>query len=228
MEKSSGRGLRISAIVFMGLTAAMNVLGGIGTVCAAFLHEQFPVPAWIKNDTGYQIYMITTIIVGIACVWSTIQLSKGGRNVFRNALLILLVGTGIGAGHYIFSQSLGFGKPANIKFFANALTLIFFLVLWLPPIRKQVDFSSPMGSGDEAKTSGLSAMLAGVAMLTIYIWAGPSHTFQGGNWIDVLKVPLIIGGLVLTIGGFSAMLWPFLAALRKQRLIEDSEKLASR
>jgi hypothetical protein len=228
MEKSSGKGLRITGIVLMGLTAAMNVLGGIGTVCAAFLHEQFPVPAWIKNDGGYQIYMITTIIVGIFCVWSTIQLSKGRRNAFLIAVLILLVGTGISAGHYIFSQSLGYGKPANIKFFTNAGTLIFFLVLLLPPVRKLVDFSSPMGSGDETTTSGLSAMIAGVAMLTIYIWAGPSHTFQGGNWIDVLKVPLFIGGLILTIGGFSAMLWTFLANMREQHLIDDQEGLASR
>jgi hypothetical protein len=217
METSSGRGLRISAIVFMGLTAAMNLFGGIGTVCAAFLHRQFPVPAWIKNDTTYQIIMITTIVVGIACVWSTVQLSKGGRGAFRNALLILVVGTALGAYHWTFSQSLGYGKPANIKFFANVLTLIFFLILWLPPIRKQVDFSGPIGSRDEAKTSGLSAMLAGVAMLTIYLWAGPSHAIAGGNWIDVLKTPLMAGGMLLTVGGFITLLWPVLSTVRRQR-----------
>lgn len=220
MDSSSGRGLRITAIVFMGLTAAMNLFGGIGTVCAAFLHEAFPVPAWIKNDTTYQIIMITTIIVGIACVWSTVQLSKGGRGAFRNALIILLVGTALGAYHYFFSQSLGYGKPANIKFFANVLTLIFFLVLWLPPIRKQVDFSGPLGRDDEAKTTGLSAMLAGVAMLTIYLWAGPSHTFVGGNWIDVLRMPLIAGGLLLTIGGFITLLRPVLSTVREPQLVQ--------
>jgi hypothetical protein len=228
MDNSSGRGLRISAIVFMGLTAAMNLFGGIGTVCAAFLHEAFPVPAWIKNDTTYQIIMITTIIVGVACVWSTVQLSKGGRGAYRNALIILVVGTALGAYHYIFSQSLGYGKPANIKFFANVLTLIFFLVLWLPPIRKQVDFTGPLGSGDEAKTSGLSAMLSGVAMLTIYLWAGPSHAFLGGNWIDVLKVPLIAGGSLLTIGGLVTLLWPVLSTLREQQLMKEQEGIAPR
>jgi hypothetical protein len=227
MQSSSGKGLRISAIVFMGLTAAMNLFGGIGTVCAAFLHEAFPVPPWIMNDTTYQIIMITTIIVGIACVWSTVQLSKGGRGAFRNALIILVVGSALGAYHWIFSQSLGFGKPANVKFFANVLTLIFFLVLWLPPIRKQVDFSGPMGRGDEAKTTGLSAMLAGVAMLTIYIWAGPSHAFQGGNWIDVLKVPLIAGGLLLTVGGFVTLLWPVLSTVQKQH-VQEQEAITSR
>ena len=228
MDNSSGRGLRISAIVFMGLTAAMNLFGGIGTVCAAFLHKQFPVPAWIKNDTTYQIIMITTIIVGIACVWSTVQLSKGGRGAYRNALIILVVGTALGAYHWIFSQSLDYGKPANIKFFANVLTLIFFLVLWLPPIRKQVDFSGPIGSKDETKTSALSAMLAGMAMLTIYLWAGPSHSIPGGNWIDVLKTPLIAGGTLLTIGGFITLLWPVLSTARKQQLIQEQEGLTSR
>jgi len=72
MEQSSGKGLRIFAIVFMGMTAAMNILGGIGTVCAAFLTKDFP-PMWVFYDYQwqYQVLMITTILIGIAGTWVT-------------------------------------------------------------------------------------------------------------------------------------------------------------
>ena len=49
MNDRKGKALRTIAIIFMGLTAAMNVLGGAGTVCAAFLTKQFP-PMWVFMD----------------------------------------------------------------------------------------------------------------------------------------------------------------------------------
>ena len=42
MTKTIGKILWVVAIIFMGLTAVMNLLGGIGTVCAAFLTENYP------------------------------------------------------------------------------------------------------------------------------------------------------------------------------------------
>jgi len=97
MNDKSGRTLRIIAIVFMGLTAAMNILGGIGTVCAAFLTKQFP-PMWALLDYQwlYQSLMIATIIVGIAGVWATIVLIRGRATAYRNALIVLVIGTILG------------------------------------------------------------------------------------------------------------------------------------
>jgi len=81
MNDKTGKTLRIIAIIFMGLAAAMNLLGGIGTVCAAFLTKQFP-PMWALLDYQwlYQVLMIVTIIIGIAGVWGTIILTKGKEN----------------------------------------------------------------------------------------------------------------------------------------------------
>jgi hypothetical protein len=42
MNSRIGKALRIIAVILMGLNAAMNLLGGIGTVCAAFLTEKYP------------------------------------------------------------------------------------------------------------------------------------------------------------------------------------------
>jgi len=232
MEKSSGKGLRIASIVFMGMTAAMNILGGIGTVCAAFLTKDFP-PLWDFYDYRflYQGLMIATILVGIAGAWVIGRLVKGGPKALRNALIMLLVGTAVSATQYFSSLRITEGEggtPANIKFFTNALTLIFFLILALPSMRKLVDFSKPMGRGEKSAASGLTAFIAGVIMLTINVWVGTSHTFQGANWVDVLKTPLIAGGSLLTIGGFILMLSPVLAALRMRQLKEDPKSVLSR
>ena len=230
MEQSSGKGLRIFAIVFMGMTAAMNILGGIGTVCAAFLTKDFP-PMWAFYDyqLQYQILMITTILIGIAGTWVTIRLVKGAPKAFINALIILVVGTAVSATQYFASVAIrGKGVPANVKFYTNAVTLLIFLILALPSIRKKVDFSKPMSRGDKSSASGLTAFIAGVSMLTINIWVGTSHTFQGANWVDVLKTPLIVGGSLLTIGGFVLMLLPALAALRKRQPSEDPKSVLSR
>lgn len=230
MEQSSGKGMRIVAIVFMGMTAAMNILGGIGTVCAAFLTKDFP-PMWVFYDYQwqYQVLMITTILIGIAGTWVTIKLVKGGPKAFRNALIILVVGTAVSATQYFASVAIrGKGVPANIKFYTNAVTLLIFLILALPSMRKKVDFSKPMSRGDKSAASGLTAFIAGVIMLTINVWVGTSHTFLGANWVDVLKTPLIVGGSLLTIGGFVLMLLPALAAMRKRQLNDDPKSVLSR
>jgi hypothetical protein len=41
MSKSLIKIIRITAIVLMGLTVAITLLGGIGSTCAAFLTENF-------------------------------------------------------------------------------------------------------------------------------------------------------------------------------------------
>ena len=62
----TGNTLRTIAIVGMGLTATMNIVGGIGTVCAAFLTKDFP-PMWslLEYQWLYQVLMIVTILLGL-------------------------------------------------------------------------------------------------------------------------------------------------------------------
>ena len=102
MNNKSSRGLKIFAIVFMGLTAAMNVLGGSGTICAAFLTKQFP-PMWVFIDYQwlYQTLMITTILTGIAGIWAIFKLGKRKENAYRNAVIILAVGIASTASRYL-------------------------------------------------------------------------------------------------------------------------------
>ena len=202
----SGKGLKITAIIFMAMTAAMNLLGGAGTVCAAFLTRDFP-PMWDLLDYQwlYQPLMILTILTGIAGIWITIKLVRGGEKVYRNALIILGVGSAFGLTQYVASQMIrGASAPANVKFYINFITLLIFLALRLPGIKEKVDFTSSVKS--KGTTGGMAAFVAGTIILSTFIWAAPTHMYLGDNWLMVLELPLLISGTALTVGGLAAFI----------------------
>lgn len=205
METKQNRALRVVGIVLMGSTAAMNILGGIGTVCAAFLTKDFP-PMWalLEYQWLYQSVMILTIIVGLVGAWATVRLVRGGVHVYRNALILLAVGTVLGAVQVFASLALrGKAVPANMKLYINLLTLIYFLALQLPGLRGKVDFGSPGDSATRGMSSGLAAIVAGAVTFTTSIWVGSSHVYAGNNWVHVLRTPLLIGGIAfISLGLF--------------------------
>lgn len=203
MKDNTGKNLRIGSIVLMGMTAVMNISGGIGTVCAAFLTRDFP-PMWSLYDYRwlYQIFVVVTTIIGIANVWVAIGLVKGRKNVVRNAIITLVLGTIIGAIHVYASATLrGKTVPANFVLYTNLLTLLVFLVLRTPKFRDRVDFSSPGDSETQSTASGLAGIFAGVLLLSVPMMVASSHIFEGNNWVDVLGTTISIGGLLLIGGG---------------------------
>jgi hypothetical protein len=203
MEDKTTKNLRIGAIVLMGLTATMNIAGGIGTTCAAFLTRDFP-PMWSLFDYRwlYQIFVVVTTIIGIANVWVTVGLVRGRKNVVRDALITLVLGTVIGAIHFYASGTLrGKTIPANFVLYTNILTLIVFLVLRTPNFRDRVDFSSPGDSETQSTASGLAAIFAGILLLSVPMMVGSSHIFEGNNWTDVLGTTISVGGWLLIGGG---------------------------
>jgi hypothetical protein len=208
MDNKQGKLLRTIAIILMGATAAMNILGGIGTVCAAFLTRDFPM-LWSLYEYRwlYQIVMIVTIIIGIAGAWLTITLSRGKKNTYRNSLILLVLGT-IAAGTQVYASMSLRGKavPANFKLYANALTLIVFLVFLIPKLRSLVGFDNEDTSPSAGVSGGLAAIIVGLIVLSTQIWVGSSHTFDGHNWVEVLSTPLIVAGIVLTLLGVGTFL----------------------
>lgn len=200
------KAFRIIAIILMGLTAAMNLLGGIGTTCAAFSNKveyKMAFKDLLDFRWLYQIFVVTTILIGIAGIWALIKLVRGGPTVYRDALIVLGVGTLIGGVHYFTSLALrGTAAPANVKFYINIFTLIMFLLLNIPGLREKVDFSRSGGKAETNTGAGMAAIIVGTLMLTIFHWAGPSHTFFGENWVYVLQVPIIVVGTMLILIGF--------------------------
>jgi len=208
MTKAIGKILWAVAIIFMGLTAVMNLLGGIGTVCAAFLTENYPSMSEIIDYRWlYQLLMIVTVVIGVSNVWVLISLIRKRETSYRNALIVLIAGTFV-AGIQVYASLAFRGKavPANMKLYTNLITLVLFLILKAPGIREWVDFTSPATSVEGATVAAMTSMISGIMILTIYIWAGSSHTYMGENWVDVLQAPLILGGGFLLLSGLGFLL----------------------
>lgn len=205
MVNKTGRVIRIVAIIMLGMTAAMNLLGGIGTTCAAFSNNVGYRMAFIELMDYrwlYQILVVTTILVGLAGIWATVRLVRGSQNVYRDVLIILLVGTILGGVQYFASMTLrGKAAPANVKFYLNVLTLVLFLVLRIPGIWNKLNFTNPGGKTETQTGVGLAAIVIGILTLTIFMWAGPSHTYFNQNWTYVLFLPLILAGSGSTLWG---------------------------
>lgn len=217
MTVKSARILWIVAVVAMGMTAAMNLFGGIGTVCAAFLTENFP-PMLVLMDHQwlYQRLMLITIGIGIAGASVTFALFRGGPNVYRNALIVLVVGTVFGELHTRASLELrGKMVPANIKFYINLFTLILFVILGLPSIRNKITFALPRGRTEAAAAGGMAALIVGAMMLSLPLWVGDSHSFEGTDWTDVLQPGLSIVGLAFAAGGLGVFLRSALIIVRR-------------
>jgi hypothetical protein len=181
----------------------MNILGGIGTVCAAFLTKDFP-PMWalLNYQWLYQSLMIVTILLGLGGVWVTVRLIRGGPGTYGWAVLTLVAGTII-AGIQVYASFVLRGKtvPANIKLYINLLTLIYFLVLRIPSLFDRLRFDEPRETAAQTPSAGLAAIVSGMLVVTTTLWAGPSHTFEGYNWIKVLDGTLVATGLALTMSG---------------------------
>ncbi len=212
MRTSTGKTLRIIAIIFMGLTAAMNIVSGVGTSCAAFLTKQYP-PFWdilvAELQWLWQSFVFVTLLVGLAGIWSVVQLVRGNSKAYRNAMILLILGTIVNGIHVYYSQTiLGSVIPIAITLLTNVITLVLFIIFGTPGLRDQIMFD---GEGDPisgATASGLTAILVGMILLSISSWAGPSHTFADGvNLVNVLRVPLLAGGSILTMGGLTTLLW---------------------
>jgi hypothetical protein len=223
--KGSMKTLRIIAILLLGMTAAMNLLGGAGTFCAAFSNNigyRMAFKEIMDYRWLYQIVMVTTILTGIAGVMALVNLIKGKPGVYRLTMIVLIIGTILGGTQFFASMALrGKATPANVKFFTNLVTLIFFLILQIPGIKEKIDFTKPSDKFEMNSAGGLVAFLAGITTLTIFAWAGPSHTFFGENWVFVFEWPLIVIGTVLIVGGFLTVLREMLNFYSQQRNTQE-------
>ena len=205
MRNKIGKIARIVAIILLGMTVAMNLLGGIGTSCAAFSNNvgyRMAFKELMDYRWLYQALVITTILIGLAGVRGLVKLVIGGPKVYRDALIILLIGCVLAGVHYYASMMLrGKAAPTNVKFFINIFTLVVFLVFKAPGIRNKVNFTSPGGKNETNSAVGVTAIVIGTIFLTVFQWAGPSHTFFQENWTYVFYAPLVIVGTALTLLG---------------------------
>ncbi len=216
-----GKVLKVIALIFLGMTTAMNLLGGAGTACAAFLTEKYPTMMALYDYRWlYQLLMITTIIIGISGIWTIVKLVKGAKGAYRIALIVLGIGSILGGTQYFASMQLrGAAAPANVKFYLNLLTLVLFLLFGLPGLREKIDFEKSGGKNNILTSGGITSFIAGVIVLSTFVWAAPSHTYMGQNWVEVLDIPLLVSGSILLLGGLLALVWGMLSTGEKKDLV---------
>src|SRR5512138_2755217 len=93
MNTRFARFIRTAAIVLMGLTAVVTLLGGIGTTCAALTPEKWAsMMPLAPYKWLYQLLVVTTLAAGIGGVWATVTLVRGRRGSYRDALIFLAAG----------------------------------------------------------------------------------------------------------------------------------------
>jgi hypothetical protein len=225
MNDRTGKILRTIGILFFGLATVMNLLGGIGTSCAAFLTENYPsFSALIIQGRQwlYQGLVVATVVIALVGISVLIELIRGGKKSFRHALIVLMIGT-ILAGIQYFSSLQLFGKaaPANVKFYINLITLIIFLIYLIPGIRNRVKFSSGNRGNEKNAARGLAAIMIGFSLLTIPVWAELSHTYQGVNWVHLLQTELIISGVLLIGVGAALILRVVVDGIGKEKVYKN-------
>lgn len=194
----------------MGVTAAVTLLGGVGTSCVALnpaKHESMKAIAslqWL-----YILYVLIGIALGVWGVKATIGLNRGESGAERTSLFILTGGVIIGGIHMATSRALrGSSMPVDAVVYITGLTLIIFLLFRLPDVAamelfNKEDKSSPDSAG------GFTAFAAGLLTLSVQYWAGPTHMVGGTNYADAFHNAMTLTGAGLILLGAGMIGWHF-------------------
>jgi hypothetical protein len=194
--------LRFVGILFMGITAAVTLIGGVGTTCVALNPTAYEsMKAIADYQWLYILYVLIGVALGILGIRSTVQLARKKAGAEMSSLLVLLAGTIIGMIHMWTSRELrGSSMPVDGVVYITVLTLIIFLIFRIPQIREMGLFEEDTaGSSDTA--GGLTAFMIGVLVLTVQIWAGPTHLISGINYADAFHNAMLLVGISIILYG---------------------------
>ena len=213
MSRRTGIILRVLAIVLVAGTAVFTLLGGVGTTCIAFNAEQYgkAFAAFIPYKPTYQLFVYASLVAGIIGLAATLAIVRGHKWAYWGAVLAALAGLGTAGVHMYYSSMLKqisffAAAPENMRFYVSALTLVVLLVLRLPRIWQGVDFALPWRGGSGKSTAGgMAAVIVGVILVTTPMWAVPNHVVDGYNFVNVLEIPLMLGGGSLILGGLGLL-----------------------
>lgn len=196
-----GKILRVVAIILLGLTAVFSLLGGIGSTCVAFAAEKYAsMAAIVPFKWLYIMYVVLTIAASLYAVRATVNLVRGKPGAYRQAILGILACLVLATAQVISSRLLrGKSMPNDLRVYVSVLALIVFLLLRIPRIWQQSGMGAPGSGGSSGLAAGTALFLSGATVLTVHLWAGPTHTFSGINFADVWHTQLTILGWALVI-----------------------------
>ena len=208
----------------MGLTAAFTILGGVGTTCVALDATQYEgMEAIAEFQWLYIFYVLATVAIGILGIRSTIALVRGKEKAYRDALIALISGAVIGIIHIMTSRALrGASMPVDMVVYATVITLALFLILGLPKIKQMVGFEKGDDNGKIA-AGGMTAIVAGMLFLSVQMWAGPTHIFDGINLADHFHTQMMVGGGTLFVVGLGLLIYTAVSSAKVNEIaMQDS------
>ena len=201
-----GKLVRIVGIVLLGVTAVITLLSGVGTTCVALDPVKYDMDAIAPYQWLYILYVITGIIIGVMGIYAVIALIRRKPTAYRSTIIALVLGIVVGGLHMATSRALrGNSMPLDFIVYANIFTLIYFLILRIPGIWNKVNLT---GEEDDVSSLGAGAamIVGGIVILTVQLWAGPTHVIDGVNYADVWHTQMAIIGGTLTFLGAGLLL----------------------
>jgi hypothetical protein len=230
MNRKPSLFLRILAIVLLSLSAAMTLLGAIGTTCVAFNAEKYGprMAVLIPVKPIFQVLVFVSLAAGLFGVYSIVRLARGRRNSYNQTLIFLLVGLVASGIQYYYSLTLrGSTAPNNVRLYLTGLTMFVFLLLRLPGIWQRTGFSGGVDSGSSLRgASGLALFSCGLITITTPLWAAPTHIIDRYNTANVMLWPLLVAGAVLMLlGGIRLSGWEFAGQGTMQEISRDGKAI---
>ena len=194
--------LRFIGILFMGITGAVTLIGGVGTTCVALNPTKYESMKAIADFQWlYILYVLIGVALGLLGIRATIQLARKKAGAENNALYILIAGVVVGAIHMATSRMLrGSSMPVDGIVYITVLTLIIFLLFRLPQVREMGLFEGEADASTET-AGGITAFAIGGLVLTVQIWAGPTHLLGGVNYADAFHNAMLLVGAAITLFG---------------------------
>jgi hypothetical protein len=196
--------LRFIGIMFMGISAAVTLLGGVGTTCVALNAAAYDSMKAIANYQWlYIAYVLIGVALGVLGIRATVQLVRAKKGAEKSALIILAASVVIGVIHIFTSRALrGSSMPVDGVVYINVIALVIFLLFQIPKVKEMSLFDQETAD-DAAASGGLVAFVAGVLVLSVQMWAGPTHLLDGINYADAFHNALLGIGSVLVVFGLA-------------------------
>ncbi|OQY33563.1 MAG: hypothetical protein B6I38_03445 [Anaerolineaceae bacterium 4572_5.1] len=225
-----GKFLRFIGILFMGLSSALILLSGVGTTCVALDATQYEgMEAIAQFQWLYILYVLAFVAFGIMGIRATIALVRGKENAYRDSIIVLVLSLVVGAIHMATSQALregGSSMPLDFIVYAVVFTLILFIILGIPKVKQMVGFEEG-GSNGKTAAGGMTAIVMGMLFLSVHMWAGPTHIFDGANLADAFHTQMMVGGGILFIIGLGMFVYAVLNSAKVNEVIPQKSSASA-
>lgn len=220
--------LRVTAIVLLALTAVVTVVSGIGIYCAAFDTLNYPsLSALMPFQWLYQLYMVATLIGGLAGLWATVGLLRRSSGSLRFAYVVLLGIVATALAQVVTSQILrGKSMPNDIRL---ALAVVTLLVFWIGRrALAQASASGPATGARAGTAAGAALVVSGLALAVAPVWTHVEHGASSGNWASVADIYIVIMSIVACVAGIAVLVESRAQAGKLARREIQSSNLRSR